>query len=297
MPVINDQVGLILDRVVLATDFTSASEVAVAYAKRLAKRFASTVTLTNVVDLSGATRSESAIMGMPMAKLLHHSAENLEQLLGEMTMEEIRATAQTLESHSPAAAVIGLSTDLKADLIITGTHARRGLDKAIMGSFSEGVIRHAACPVLTIGPKVPMPEPGPGTFHTIVFATHFGPESADKAVTAFALAQDSGAAIYLCHVLKDAGEDISDTLALHLRFEAQLGDLIPGSAYDWCNPECVVEHGKAAPHILALAKRVGADLIVLGATPSLTWYAHLVEGTVGQVIAGSECPVMTIGSK
>jgi len=297
MPVINDQVGLTLDRIVLATDFTPASETAAAYAKALAKRFSSDLTLANVVDLSISTRSETALIGIPIDELRHNGAENLERLSGEMTFDGVRATPKQLEAHNPASAVVNLSTELKADLIVTGTHARCGLEKAILGSFAEGIIHHAICPVLTLGPKAAPPPPGALSFHTILFATDFGPGAAEKAATAIAFAQDSVAQIYLCHVLRKPGEDISDTLALHLRFESQLADLIPISTYNWCEPECVVEHGAAAPHILALAKKIGADLIVLGATHSLTWHAHLTEGTVGHVVAEAECPVMTICSK
>jgi len=47
-------------------------------------------------------------------------------------------------------------------------------------------------------------------------------------------------------------------------------------------------------HILQLAKSKGADLIVLGARRSTSWFTHLTEGTVAQVLAEANCPVMTI---
>jgi nucleotide-binding universal stress UspA family protein len=51
MPVIRDQVGLSLDRIVLATDFSPVSEKAVGYAQGLAKRFCSSLSLVHVIDL------------------------------------------------------------------------------------------------------------------------------------------------------------------------------------------------------------------------------------------------------
>jgi nucleotide-binding universal stress UspA family protein len=56
----------------------------------------------------------------------------------------------------------------------------------------------------------------------------------------------------------------------------------------------VVEVGAAAPHILELAEKVQADLLVLGAKHGASWFAHLVEGTVGQVLMSAACPVMTV---
>ncbi len=296
MPVISDQVGLTLDRIVLATDFSPVSEAAAVFAEGLAKRFSSNLTLAHVVDLSVATRSDQAVVGLHIDDMRRNSAEQLEHLLGEAIFAGVRATAQTLEAHNPAAALVGLSEQLKADIIVTGTHARHGLEKAILGSCAEAIIRHASCPVLTIGPKVPVPAADAFSFHTVVFATDFSSGAAKQAATALAFAQDSVANIYLCHILKYPGEDISDTLGLHLKFEGELENLMPNSIYDWCSPECVVEQGKVAPHILDLAKKVGADLIVLGAKRSASWYAHLSEGTVGHVVANAECPVMTICS-
>jgi nucleotide-binding universal stress UspA family protein len=297
MPVIGDQVGLTLDRIVLATDFSSSAEKAAGYAQALAKRFSSSLSLAHVVDLSVATRCENAAAGLPIDELRHEGAENQERLLGEMTMAGVRATAHTLESHTPAAAVVGFARELRADLIVTGTNARHGLGKAILGSFAEGVIRHASCPVLTIGPNAkPMPT-GALSFHTVVFATNFSSDAAKQALIALSFAQDSVAKIYLCHVLDPGGDEVADTTDPEFKFQSALERLIPKSTYDWCSPACVVEDGAVAPHILELAKNVQADLIVLGAKHSASWYAHLIEGTVGRVIARAECPVMTVCSR
>lgn len=294
MPVIGDQVGIALDRIVLATDFSPVSEKAAGYAQGLAKRFSSTLTLAHVVDLSVATRSEEAVVGLPIDEMRHEGAENQERLLNDMTSAGVRTTAHTLESHNPAASIVGFARELRADLIVTGTNARHGLSKAILGSCAEGIIRHASCPVLTIPPRAKQVSKGGFSFHTVLFATDFSSSVALEAAVALSFAQDSVAQIYLYHVLDHAGKDICETVGLELRFEEALGKLIPRSAYDWCSPERVVEGGAVAPGILALAKKVDADLIVLGAKRSGTWYAHLVEGTVGKVLIGAECPVMTV---
>ena len=178
MSVIGDQVGLTLDRIVLATDFSPAAEKATGYAQGLAKRFSSSLTLAHVVDLSVATRSEEAVVGLPVDEVRHESAENQERLLADMTMAGVRATAHTVESHNPAAAIVGFAKELRADLIVTGTNARRGLSKAILGSCAEGIIRHASCPVLTIGPSAKSVSRGGFSFNTVVFATDFSSHAA-----------------------------------------------------------------------------------------------------------------------
>ena len=83
---------------------------------------------------------------------------------------------------------------------------------------------------------------------------------------------------------------------MQLKFESSLQNLVPQSAYNWCGRECVVQQGAAAPHILDLAKKIGADLIVLGAKRSASWLVPIANGVVGRVLLDADCPVMTICS-
>jgi nucleotide-binding universal stress UspA family protein len=76
MTVIGDQIGLTLARIVLATDFSPASDRAAGYARDLARRFSSSLTLAHVIDLSVATRSEEALVGTPLDEMRHASTEN-----------------------------------------------------------------------------------------------------------------------------------------------------------------------------------------------------------------------------
>jgi nucleotide-binding universal stress UspA family protein len=199
-----------------------------------------------------------------------------------------------LESQNTVASIVSLGEQLVADLIVAGTHARRGLSKAILGSCAEGIIRHACCPVLTVGPKVKPAPSRPLSFHTVVFATDFSSNTAMEAAVALSFAKDSPSKILLCHVIDHPGKDIMETFHEELRFEEALRGLIPRSTYDWISPQRVVPTGPVAQEILNLAHKSDADLIVLGARRSGSWFTHLVEGTVGKVLAGAERPVMTV---
>ena len=205
MSVTGDQINLIIDRVLLATDFSLASDVATNYARAIAKRFSSIVTLANVIDLSMAPRSEDAAVGQPIAEMRRASSESLGQLANDFTSSGVRVEAQTLESRDPAASIVALAEEQDSDLIILGTHARRGLMKLILGSCAEGVIRHATCPVLTVGPNIKEPTDAEFSFNSIIFATDFASDAARKAALAVALAQDSLGKIYLCHFVQHSG--------------------------------------------------------------------------------------------
>ena len=157
----------------------------------------------------------------------------------------------------------------------------------------EELIRHAACPVLTVGPHAKQPEDGPLIFRTIVYATDFSVEAAKAAVFALSFAQDSGAHVYFCYVSKSEplpGE--SETF--DGPFKAALNKMIPESVYEWCTPETVVKYGVAAEAILELADRVNADLIVLGARNASFWLTHVEHGLTPDLLAEAKCPVMTV---
>jgi nucleotide-binding universal stress UspA family protein len=182
----------------------------------------------------------------------------------------------------------------EASLIVAGTRAKPVLDRLVLGSTAEDLIRHAACPVLTVGPKVKDPGDGPLTFRSIVYATDFSPEAARAATFALSFAQDSGAHLYYCYVMGGNPERYGIRETLDKGFEAALKQLIPESSYDWCSPECVVEHGDAGNAILDLAARVDADLIVLGARKANFWLSHVERGLTPCLLAQARCPVMTV---
>jgi nucleotide-binding universal stress UspA family protein len=294
MAITENQIDLLLNRIVVATDFTPISDPAVSFARDLARRFAAKLTVANVVDLSVATPSEAALVGLPIETMRRSSVENVEGAVNDLKRTGLRVDGETLEAFDPAVAILQLCDRIDADLLVIGTHARRGLNKMILGSCAEQVIHHARCPVLTVGPIARIAGWQGFSFNTIVFATDLKHDTAEKAAVALAFAQDSIAKIYLCHVLEPTTKGTTDLAEPQRKTEETLRKLIPESSYDWCSPECLVEKGKASQKILEIARDLKADLIVLGAHRNATWLPHFEEGIVGSVIATAGCPVMTI---
>jgi nucleotide-binding universal stress UspA family protein len=79
---------------------------------------------------------------------------------GDLTL----AFLETVKAHQrvdvPSEEITRLAGELEADLIVVGTHGRRGLSRLLLGSVAEGTVRLAPCPVLVMRPKAP-PDPGP----------------------------------------------------------------------------------------------------------------------------------------
>lgn len=294
MSVTENQIELVLDQIVVATDFTPESERIVSYASVLAKHFASQLTLVHVIDLSVVTLSRAIDSGVLVDAMRHHSGENMARSLRQLSDIGLRVQGQVLEAHDPAEAIVLFCDQQNSDLLVIGTRSRHGLNKIIIGSVAEDIIHRSKCPVFTIGPNT---KPGSSeeiSFSTILFATDLQHDVAEKAATALAIAKDSVAKIYMCHVLPDIGKDISETLDLQLKAEVALRKLVPEASYDWCSPEYVVEGGNVSDRILKIVRDTGVDLIILGARRSSSWLDRLNEGVVAKVLAEADCPVMTL---
>jgi nucleotide-binding universal stress UspA family protein len=291
MPVLQ-RVSVSLRNILFSTDFSAASDRAASYAKALALNFRSAVEIVHVFDPSKVTTYVEAILGVPAKDRHGLVRDGLEQLKNDFTASGIEAQAFLPEGHRPHTAVLKLAKQHETDLIVAGTHSRWGLERLVIGSTAEELIRNAACPVLTVGPHARPPAEGPLVFRSIVYATDFSAEASKAAVYALSFAQDSGARLYFCYVA-GAEAALENRKSLDASFKANLRRMIPESSYEWCTPETVVEHGDAAEGILDLADRVHADLIVLGARNASFWLTHIEHGLTPDLLAEATCPVMT----
>jgi nucleotide-binding universal stress UspA family protein len=282
-----------LKSILFATDFSSASDKAASYAKALAVNFRSAVEIVHVFDPSRVATYVESILGAPARERQRTMTESAERLQQDFVAAGIDTKTSLQEGHRPYVEVLKLAKQHETELIVAGTHSRWGLERLVIGSTAEDLIRNAECPVLTVGPHAKEPGDGPLVFRTIVYATDFSAEAAKAAVYALSFAQDSGAHIYFCYVAAtDATAE--DRKALDAPFKAALERMIPESSYEWCTPQTVVEHGEAAEGILELADRVHADLIVLGARNASFWLTHIEHGLTPDLLAEAKCPVMTV---
>jgi nucleotide-binding universal stress UspA family protein len=195
----------------------------------------------------------------------------------------------------------------KIDLIVVGTHGRTGLGKLVLGSVAENVLRHAPCPVLTIGPRVfgraKLPAFPRGScdlapleldLRQIVFATNLSTKSAPSAQAAVSLAEEFHARLSLLHVMEDYTQlgrrpgPIEDGVR-------RLHALLPLNSSLKYTPETVLESGLPSDRILEVAVEREADLIVLGARTTMEVdTTRLPWTTAHHVIANAHCPVLTI---
>lgn len=289
MPVIDGRPTISVNKIMYATDFSPVANQAGNYVKALAHRFGSTV------DIAHALYSSEDENAVPIDELRRHYVHCLTEKQNEFRSAGIKTAFSQSGEYPLVRALLLMERRFGPDLIVAGTTSKSSLDRFLLGSTAEHLIRDASSPVLTVGPNVkPLPA-GPLVFERIIFATDFSDESNKAASVALALAEDAGAHLWILHAANPDSKDAKTTDGTRRRtFREDLSRIIPEEAYDWCIPEYTVEHGNPTHAILDLANRVHADLIVMGARQRSFWLMHLHRGVTQDVLAQASCPVLTV---
>jgi nucleotide-binding universal stress UspA family protein len=140
--------------VLVATDFGTASETALAYGRELARTFNATLHVLHAVDdvLGRAMSAEGYAADVSeIQRAIERSArERLDAVVAADDRRELHANVVLVTSVNPAQAIVTYAKEAAIDLIVLGTHGRGGMAHFFMGSVAERVVRTAPCPVLTV---------------------------------------------------------------------------------------------------------------------------------------------------
>jgi len=291
-------------RIVCPTDFSATSARAFEHALVLAAWYEAPVTVLHVLPEAVVASAGLPYMGSPLlleGSLRESVQADLTALVGPANRAGLNASTE-LRDGNPATQTVRLAQELGADLIVMGTRGRTGLERLVLGSVAETVLRRAPCPVMTVPPRAPN-HPGSTFFKRIVCATDFSPASEGAMRYAATLAAETDATLFLVHVLDRPGlaprpERAAAGNGRPADFEcaarAQLGRAVPQEVREWCQVEEVVVRGKAAEEIVRLAGQRAADLIVLGVHGRSVVDLMAFGSVAHQVTREAACPVLTV---
>lgn len=143
-----------LKTLLVATDFSQPSDVALAYGRELARSFGAKLVVLHVVEniMTRAFGPDGyAVTNPDLQRDLEASADKqVHALLGDEDRQTLRAEAIVISSNTPALAITDYARVAAIDLIVMGTHGRGAVAHLLMGSVAERVVRTAPCPVLTV---------------------------------------------------------------------------------------------------------------------------------------------------
>jgi nucleotide-binding universal stress UspA family protein len=298
--------AITLNNVLYATDFSATSESAFPYTTAICRRFGSTLHLAHVLSDTNVLLMTGGVDYVSVDTIYEDARSEARERIQQLTTRLGKIPRQTyLRQGQVWTNLSSIVREQSIDLIVLGTRGRTGFGKLLLGSVAEDILRHAPCPVLTVGPRVRgrarLPEfrtidgelaPVELDLRHILYATNVTPVSPEVASLSIALAKNFGAQLTLMHVIEKYTNP-QDRPALIETGVERLQAVLPKDTTLAHAPEIVLEVGSAPECIVKVALERDADLIVLGAHPA-NRTMHLPWTTVHDVVAHAPCPVLTV---
>jgi nucleotide-binding universal stress UspA family protein len=290
---VQTELRLAIENILFATDFSSHSERALQFALAFARQYTAKISIVHVAPPEPHYAVPMEPIPLDLDPMLQESNRQMEELAANPRLQDFK--------HECLVEQGGLWNVLdaeifkhKIDLIVLATHGRHGIGKLVFGSDAESIFRRAACPVLTVGPKVGFVDEQSWKPKKILFPTDFSNHSLHALPYALSIAEEHQAQLTLVHLSAliplEMGDDIEATLLRRLQ------ETIPPGTASWCKPECVVRFEFPAEGILHMAQESAADLIVMSVRRSAYAAAasHLPWAIASEVVSHAPCPVLTV---
>jgi universal stress protein A len=140
-------------------DFSDESDAALAYAAGLAATLDATIHLLHAIAVPPMTVMEvgSAYTAATIESATKTAQGSLEDRV-KSYRDRVSLAPPRIEIGDPRDVIDQVAEQIGADLIVMGTHGRRGIRRVLLGSVAESVVRSAPCPVLTIRPTTRRPS-------------------------------------------------------------------------------------------------------------------------------------------
>ncbi|WP_231188713.1 universal stress protein [Haladaptatus sp. DYF46] len=142
------------DRILLPVDGSEGAKTAIEQAITHAQTYDAELHVLHVIDQSAVELTTPSIEGISTDVVYEQLNEQGQALVNEVTEETneagVTTTTEIVEYGSPYEEIQSYAAEQDIDLIVIGTHGRSGLDRQLLGSVAEKVIRTAEVPVLAV---------------------------------------------------------------------------------------------------------------------------------------------------
>ncbi len=138
-------------KILLSTDGSEEAELALRAAADLARATGSELHVVHVLPTDrGIPYPAEVLKGEPLQQAEQRAQAFLAQQVERIGVEGVAVTGSYLREGRPANEIVRLSEELGAGLIVMGSKGLGGVRRALMGSVSDSVVRHAHCPVMVV---------------------------------------------------------------------------------------------------------------------------------------------------
>ena len=285
-----------IKNVLVPTDFSAPSRIALNYGVALARQLRARLTVLHVLEPQPAADVASA---SEIVRIEREREENALQQLGTLLAPEDEDDLDlkiVLKFGTPSRQIVSTVEEQHTDLVVLGTHGRRRLERFILGSTTEGLLRRLHVPVLTVSHVT-----APRAIKRILFATDLSEPSGVSFDLALDVARTLGADLVAVHAMggpvMTVGEFGMTVQAEDLAVEEarrRLDLLVAEGLRQGINVQTSIGHGPAPEEILKAAVEVSADLILLAIEARGFLDRTLFGTTAEHVVRDASVPVLSI---
>jgi nucleotide-binding universal stress UspA family protein len=294
------QAEMAIERILCPVDFSKFSVWAFTHASSLAQHFGAKLFVQYVVELGQYPSADFAPNAYAYdefcSTLLSQGEAQLRAFIQAHRKYEV--APECIASKGMAAdSVLSFAKQQAIDLIVMGTHGRRGFERLMLGSVTEKVLRMAQCPVLAV------PEPRSDfaasttsgdeiQLRQIVACTDFSESSYEALHYGISVAEEYHANLTLVHVLEDVSTPgcVENTTTAYKRLDG----LIPTQTKLTSRITTAVRIGRAYREISQLARESYADLVIMAVHGRNSLDDAVFGSTTYRVIQSGVCPVLAI---
>jgi nucleotide-binding universal stress UspA family protein len=294
-----------LTRILCPTDFSKFAFRAADYAVALGRHYDGEVHFLHVIP-SALVHPEQypyVAEAVPLAPEFRQRAlERLDAFVALSKAEGVRTRFSVAEG-APVNEILKAAETDGSSIICLGTHGREGVERLVLGSVAEKVLRKSRCPVLTVSEPGDERAPKEAVFKNILCAVDFATLSLKAVEYCLSLAQEAGGRLTLFNAVEwfpdepiwIGSPNVSDyRVEMEKQVRTRLEEVVPREARDWCDVSVVVRSGKAYRELLAVAADEKSDLIAMGVRGRNPLDIMLFGSTTQHVVRHAACPVLTI---
>lgn len=143
-----------VERILVALDLGETTKAACAVALDLARAYGAEVVFLHVYDTSSSEEMQREAPGLYLDQVLDNLRMQVRSQLSQLGEVPARFRVEVVPDGQVADAILAAAEREHADLIVMGTHGRKGLQRMLLGSVAEAVLRRARVPVVVVPVQV-----------------------------------------------------------------------------------------------------------------------------------------------